>query len=165
LDLFTSGPIAEAIPVRAEVLLTDEALIAALPDADLGGTRALTAEAGRRRLAASVPALEALCGRLIGFGSIRVVPEQVAARRAGCDRWAAIGTSRGAADRQGRIPGPNAGRCGRGGHAVERAVTTGNRTRAPASSGTGGRHDTDLPVILMLLEGRGRARAVSILSH
>jgi HEAT repeats len=84
LDLFTSGPIAEAIPVRAEVppaaeTLTDEALIAALPDADLGGTRALTAEAGRRRLAAAVPALEALCGRLTGFGSIRVVPEQVAA--------------------------------------------------------------------------------------
>jgi hypothetical protein len=84
LDLFTSGPIAEAIPVRAEVppaaeTLSDEALIAALPDADLAGTQALTAEAGRRRLAAAVPALEALCGRLTGFGSVRVVPEQVAA--------------------------------------------------------------------------------------
>jgi hypothetical protein len=55
--------------------LNDQALIAALPDADLAGTRALTAEAGRRRLAASVPALEALCGRLTGFGSIRVVPD------------------------------------------------------------------------------------------
>jgi hypothetical protein len=84
LDLFTSGPTAAGIPVRAEVppaaeTLSDEALIAALPDADLAGTQALTAEAGRRRLAAAVPALEALCGRLTGFGSVRVVPEQVAA--------------------------------------------------------------------------------------
>lgn len=84
LDLFASGPIAAATPVRVEVsppaeTLTDEALIAALPDAGLAGTPALAAEAGRRRLGAAVPALEALCGRLTGFGSLRVVPEQVAA--------------------------------------------------------------------------------------
>ncbi len=40
---------------------------------------ALAAEAGRRGLAAAIPALEALCRRFAGFGLDRVVPEQAAA--------------------------------------------------------------------------------------
>jgi hypothetical protein len=60
----------------------DEALIAAIPDASMVASRALAAEAGRRRLNAAIPALETLCRRLIGFGQHRLVPEQVAALEA-----------------------------------------------------------------------------------
>jgi hypothetical protein len=42
----------------------------------------LAAEAGRRRLAAAVPGLEALCRRFSGFGIDHMVPEQAAALRA-----------------------------------------------------------------------------------
>jgi hypothetical protein len=92
LDLFREGDFqggglaASPAPIdmRANVPqvasdLDDDALIAALPGAGLADAPALAAEAGRRRLAAAVPALEALCRRLIGFGSDRPVPEQVAA--------------------------------------------------------------------------------------
>jgi hypothetical protein len=62
--------------------LDDESLIAAIPDASMVASRALAAEAGRRRLNAAIPALETLCRRLIGFGHHRLVPEQVAALEA-----------------------------------------------------------------------------------
>ena len=42
---------------------------------------ALCAEAGRRRLIAAIPALEALCRRFKGFGLEHAVPEQIAALR------------------------------------------------------------------------------------
>ena len=62
--------------------LDDQALIAEIPTASLGDCAALTAEAARRKLAAAVPALEALCRSFAGFGIERVVPEQSAALRA-----------------------------------------------------------------------------------
>jgi len=83
LDLFESvvagaAPF-PAVDAPAAETLDDAALIAALPDAGLAGAPALAAEAGRRRLAAAVPALEVLCRRLTGFGRDRLIPEQVAA--------------------------------------------------------------------------------------
>jgi hypothetical protein len=48
--------------------LDDAALIAAIPRASLGDCRALVREAGRRRLMAAIPALEALCRRFRRFG-------------------------------------------------------------------------------------------------
>ena len=62
--------------------LDDEALVAAIPSASLGDCRALAAEASHRRLAAAIPALEALCRRFRGFGVERELPEQVAALNA-----------------------------------------------------------------------------------
>jgi HEAT repeat protein len=67
--------------------LDDEALVAAIPFASLGDCRALAAEAGRRRLAAAIPALEALCRRFRGFGIEEQIPEQAAA----LDAFAIIG--------------------------------------------------------------------------
>jgi hypothetical protein len=69
------------------------ALIAALPEANLQDSRALAAEAGRRRLAAAVPALARLCQRFAGWGLDEAVPEQVAA----LDALARIGTGSAAA--------------------------------------------------------------------
>src|SRR4029077_11192883 len=62
--------------------LEDEALIAAIPAASLDHYGALVAEAARRRLAAAIPALQALCRRFAGFGIDHMVPEQSAALRA-----------------------------------------------------------------------------------
>ena len=59
--------------------LDDAALVAAIPGASLADCRALTAEAGRRRLVPAIPALEALCRRFRGFGLQRPIPEQTAA--------------------------------------------------------------------------------------
>jgi len=59
--------------------LDDEALIAAIQRAPLADCHALAAEAGRRRLARAVPALEALCRRFKGFGVEHAIPEQTAA--------------------------------------------------------------------------------------
>jgi HEAT repeat protein len=53
--------------------ISDEALIAALPDSTLAD------EAGRRRLIGAVSALTALCHRFVGFGVHDLVPEQSAA--------------------------------------------------------------------------------------
>jgi HEAT repeat protein len=64
------------VPARA---LDDETLIAALPGSDLSDSCALAAEAGKRRLAAAVPVLAALCRRFAGFGVRRTIPEQAAA--------------------------------------------------------------------------------------
>jgi HEAT repeat protein len=90
LDLFSASGIApERQPPpdsRPEELvaadLDDRALMAAIPGAGLAEASALTAEAGRRRLTAAVPALERLCLRFAGFGLERPVPEQVAALHA-----------------------------------------------------------------------------------
>ena len=59
--------------------MSDEALIAALPDSTLADARALADEAGRRRLIGAVSALTASCHRFVGFGVHDLVPEQSAA--------------------------------------------------------------------------------------
>jgi hypothetical protein len=59
--------------------IDDERLIAAIPESSLDGSCSLAAEAGRRRLAAAVPALATLCRRFAGFGTRRMVSEQAAA--------------------------------------------------------------------------------------
>jgi hypothetical protein len=101
LDLFsaTGRPVAENVgaPIEPPRLvpssLDDSALVAALPGARVADCHALCAEAGRRRLVAAIPALEALCRRLKGFGREHPVPEQIAALRG----LAAIRTSEAAA--------------------------------------------------------------------
>jgi hypothetical protein len=89
LDLFSAAsiPVEQPLPQGlarrpAVVDLDDQALIAAIPASNLGDSTALAAEAARRRLAAAIPALAALCRRFAGFGIDRVVPEQSAALRA-----------------------------------------------------------------------------------
>jgi hypothetical protein len=96
LDLFAeAGPRPEtaapapARPPLAAAELDDGALVAAIPNASLSDCRALAAEAGRRRLALAVPALDSLCRRFHGFGLERAIPEQTAALAA----LAAIGGS------------------------------------------------------------------------
>jgi hypothetical protein len=86
LDLFSDrGVEAEqglsACPSRAMVPadIADEMLIAAIPESDLADSCQLAAEAGRRQLAAAVPALAALCRRFAGFGARRLIREQAAA--------------------------------------------------------------------------------------
>jgi hypothetical protein len=89
LDLFSSPGIQADRPLRlrielrpAATVLDDQALIAAIPNSNLADSIALAAEAGRRRLTAAIPSLEALCRRFSGFGIDRVVPEQAAALQA-----------------------------------------------------------------------------------
>jgi HEAT repeat protein len=87
LDLFSvsPGPAERNLPdggterVMACDTLDDDSLLAAIPTAGMRETLALVAEAGRRRLPAAVPVLEALCRRFAGFGAGRIVPEQAAA--------------------------------------------------------------------------------------
>jgi hypothetical protein len=87
LDLFRHVPAPAEPPPSDEVArpiigsdsIEDEELVAALPHASLADSVALAAEAGRRRITAAIPALEALCGRFSGFGADRIVPEQAAA--------------------------------------------------------------------------------------
>jgi HEAT repeat protein len=62
--------------------IDDATLIAAIPESSLADSAALAAEAGRRHLAAAVPALADLCRRFAGFGTRRMVGEQVAALQA-----------------------------------------------------------------------------------
>ena len=89
LDLFSAGGLAAedhvVTPAERNQLvpgnLDDAALITALPVVHLADCLALCAEAGRRRLIAAIPALEALCRRFKGFGLERAVPEQIAALR------------------------------------------------------------------------------------
>jgi hypothetical protein len=69
-------------PPIAPAALDDAALIAAIPTAGLSHAPALAAEAGGRKLASAVPALENLCNRFTAFGADRPVPEQNAAVRA-----------------------------------------------------------------------------------
>jgi HEAT repeat protein len=87
LDLFSGSgewvgrprPRGEEPPAIAWNTVDDDTVIAAIAEADLVEGPALIAEAGRRKLARSIPALEALCRRFAGFGIERVVPEQWAA--------------------------------------------------------------------------------------
>src|SRR5713226_4646647 len=95
LDLFSSAGIQAERPsphgmelrpaataLGDHALIDDQALIAAIPESNLADSIALATEAGKRRLAAAVPSLEALCRRFSGFGADRMVPEQAAALRA-----------------------------------------------------------------------------------
>ncbi len=85
LDLFSRSG---STPDRAEPeiggwvrldpsVLSDVALIQALPDAGARDAPALADEAGRRKLLAAVPALGALCRRFKGFGRDVAVGEQI----------------------------------------------------------------------------------------
>jgi HEAT repeat protein len=76
------SPPPPTVPAPDPAALTDAALIAALPEAGLQDYAALAREAGRRRLAASVPALARLCRRFAAWGGDALVPEQVAALEA-----------------------------------------------------------------------------------
>jgi hypothetical protein len=101
LDLFSASGIRPddraATPIERDRLvpsgLDEPTLIAAIPEASLADCHALSTEAGRRRLIAAIPALEALCRRFKGFGLEHPVPEQIAALRA----LAMIGTRDGVA--------------------------------------------------------------------
>jgi hypothetical protein len=87
LDLFRHAPAPDefrpsgdaARPAAAPDTMENDELLAAIPHARITDSLALAAEAGRRRMTAAVPALEALCGRFSGFGADRIVPEQAAA--------------------------------------------------------------------------------------
>jgi hypothetical protein len=87
LDLFDSAGFRPDCTVPAEAerarltpsALDDEALVIAIQRASLADCHALAVEAGRRRLARAVPALEALCRRFKGFGVEHTIPEQTAA--------------------------------------------------------------------------------------
>ena len=87
LDLFSvgPGPATQGLPedktgrVVACDTLDEDRLLSAIPDAGIRETLALVAEAGRRKLPAAIPVLEALCRRFAGFGADRIVPEQAAA--------------------------------------------------------------------------------------
>ena len=79
-DQTTVPPIGPPRLTAAE--LDDEALVAAIPSASLSDCRGLAAEAGHRRLAGAIPALEALCRRFRGFGVEEEIPEQAAALEA-----------------------------------------------------------------------------------
>jgi hypothetical protein len=87
LDLFSDAGLRDAVPTMAlsqpprlvPSNLDDAALVATLPRARVADCHALSDEAGRRRLIAAIPALEALCRRFKGFGLEHKVPEQIAA--------------------------------------------------------------------------------------
>jgi HEAT repeats len=87
LDLFRHIPAPAEPPSSDDAVrlaappdtIEDEELVAALPSAGIADSVILAVEAGRRRMAAAVPALEALCRRFAGFGADRSVPEQAAA--------------------------------------------------------------------------------------
>lgn len=79
LDRSSDGASATAIAPEG---LSDGDLISAIPDVTLADALAVTAEVGKRRLVAAVPALTALCNRFVGYGATAVVPEQVAALNA-----------------------------------------------------------------------------------
>jgi HEAT repeats len=95
LDLFSRraepeephSPSMSSRPVIVWEALDDERLVAALRHAGVRDSIVLAAEVGRRRLPIAIPALEAICRRLAGFGADRIVPEQAAA----IDALAAIG--------------------------------------------------------------------------
>ena len=88
LDLFGDRPNidrpsnAVSLQPRLPRELSDEELIAALPEATLADACALAAEAGKRRLSAAIPALMTLCNRFVGYGIDVGVPEQAAALEA-----------------------------------------------------------------------------------
>jgi uncharacterized protein YjbI with pentapeptide repeats len=87
LDLFSQraepeephSPSMSSRPVIVWETLDDARLIAAFRNASVRDSIDLAAEAGRRRLVAAIPVLEAMCRRFAGFGIERIVPEQAAA--------------------------------------------------------------------------------------
>jgi hypothetical protein len=87
LDLFRHAPAPAELPpsnlaarpAAAPEIMENDELLAAIPHTRITDSLALAAEAGRRRMTAAVPALEALCARFSGFGTDRIVPEQAAA--------------------------------------------------------------------------------------
>jgi HEAT repeats len=87
LDLFRHVPAPAELPPSDEVsrpvaapeTMENDELLASIPHARITDSLALAAEAGRRRMAAAIPGLEALCNRLSGFGADRIVPEQAVA--------------------------------------------------------------------------------------
>jgi HEAT repeat protein len=90
LDLFANGPPASppspppaATPAILPIDMADDALVAALPRAGMLEAVALAREAGRRRLAAALPALQAILRRHAGFGARGpAIAEQAAALEA-----------------------------------------------------------------------------------
>jgi hypothetical protein len=88
LDLFGDRPEFDRSPDAVSLQpclpqeLSDEELIAAIPEATLADACALAAEAGKRRLSAAIPALITLCNRFVGYGIDVGVPEQAAALEA-----------------------------------------------------------------------------------
>src|SRR5258707_374196 len=76
---FEQCPSSGSSPALVLSEVDDERLIAAIPQSSLADSCVLAAESGRRRLAAAVPALAALCRHFAGFGTRRPVAEQVAA--------------------------------------------------------------------------------------
>jgi len=104
LDLFAAAGIRREDPApcpqpqreaQRAAQLTDDALIAAIPDTSQAACQALADAAARRRLVAAVPAFETLCRRFKGFGLQHAIPEQTASLRAlaaigGADAVAAI---------------------------------------------------------------------------
>ncbi len=88
LDLFGDRPnlgrppnVISPQPLRPQEL-SDQSLIAAIPEATLTDAAGLAAEAGKRRLSAAIPALTALCNRFVGYGMNAEMPEQAAALEA-----------------------------------------------------------------------------------
>jgi HEAT repeats len=147
LDLFSGDGLQSPSPARQSGTpgrttpsdLGDTALVAAMTDASLADAPSLAAEAGRRRLAAAVPALERVCRRFAGFGLERAIPEQVAALEA----LAAIG-------------GPAAAR------AVARIITNG-AVQGPAVTvavWAAAQLDSELPVAVVLALLRHADRSV-----
>ena len=94
-DLFAAGGRAPAPSPNPEpprsaadpAAFSDEAILAAIPDAGIPLVLALIQEAGRRRLPAAIPVLGRLCQLFAGFGLEREVPEQAVA----LDALASIG--------------------------------------------------------------------------
>ncbi len=86
LDLFEQRPdqheteplAPPAAPIDPSTL-ADKALLADLPRARLSNCRAIIAEALARRLPGTVPVLEALARRFMGFSRNRIIPEQAIA--------------------------------------------------------------------------------------
>ena len=87
LDLFSARGVAVGLPVSEGTRpappdpagLDDATLLEAIPAAGVSDGPVLATEAGRRRLAAAIPVLEAYCRRFAGFGVDHVMPEQAAA--------------------------------------------------------------------------------------
>jgi hypothetical protein len=88
LDLFGDRPNFDRPPNRVSLQppfpqeISDEGLIAAIPEATFTDACALAAEAGKRRLSDAIPALMILCNRFVGYGIDVGVPEQAAALEA-----------------------------------------------------------------------------------
>jgi hypothetical protein len=83
LDMFSGAPPAPPPPDLGETrpagAMSDGELVEAIERGAMSAAMAAMAEAGRRRLAAAVPALAAVCRRFAGFGTERAIPEQAAA--------------------------------------------------------------------------------------